>query len=431
MKKMTVDKKQAQRDLFSLRTRVWTHACKRSLRLKSGKDKITNYQLAQAANKKEGEGKTQATRWGQWAQGAPANLTTVTKIDRSPDLSGAAKSFLVGPWSPIFKGEASGSHVPLWKAIEQKPGELLPAWRHVPTWIWRHWCPWEGYSSDNDPSLNPIFDQCTYPKTDYLHPQFEWQTDTIREEMELNEKLNLAYDNALRRFVEGNLYLEECGTGSTLVGEIIRIEDRYNLTRTQLGLSPLKIDARRATLTKVESLLQVQRAGLLNHMLENESLRLKDEAEKMLCSYEEDFDVYKSRWVPPLRTDVELSFFLNQCLHYPTHTPPLLQLTAAISLLKLMGGYPRAIDGVTYPYPIRFTDNPGDRDIDVSVWNPLLSDLEAAGMTIDLLNQAAKGFGIHIYKWDSADEMAWQMQQEEEMKADWDVLFSRPGKQKS
>jgi hypothetical protein len=151
----------------------------------------------------------------------------------------------------------------------------------------------------------------------------------------------------------------------------------------------------------------------------------------MLYSYEEDFDIYKSRWVPSLRTDVELSFFLNQCLHYPNHTPPLLQITAAISLSKLMGGHPRTIDGVTYHYPICFSANPGDRDIDVSVWNSLLSDLEAAGMTIDLLNQAAKGFGIHIYKWDSADEKTWQMEQESEMKADWDVLFNKHGKPKA
>ena len=431
MKKMTVEEKRAQRELFSLRTCVWTLACKRSLRLKSGKDKITNYQLAQAANKKEGEGKTQTTRWGQWTQGAPANLTTVTKIDRSPDLAGAARSFLVGPWLPIFNESASGAHVPLWKAIEQKPGELLLAWKQVPTWIWRHWCPWEGCSSDKDLSFNPIFDQCTYPKTDYLHPQFEWQTDLIKQEMELKEKLNLAYNNALRRFLEGNLDLEECGTGSALIGEIIRQEDCCNHIRKQLGLSPLNIDARRATLTKIESLLQVQRAGLSNHVLENESLRLKDEAEKMLRSYEEDFDVYKSQWAPPLRTDVELSFFLNQCLHYPDHTPPLLQLTAAISLAKLMGGHPRTIGDVTYQYPICFTDNPGDLDIDISVWNPLLSDLEAAGMTIDLLNKAAKGFGIHVYKWDSADEMTWQMDQESEMKAELEGLFSKHGKPKS
>ncbi len=430
MKKMTDEKKRAQRDLFSLRTRVWTHACKRSLMLKSGKEKITNYQLAQAANKKEGEGKTQATRWGHWAQGAPANLTTVTKIDRSPDLAGAVRSFLVGPWLPIFKGSASGSHVPLWKAIEQKPGDQLPAWKQVPTWIWRHWCPWEGCSSDKDLSFNPIFDQCTYPKTDYLHPQFEWQTDLIKQEMELKEKLNLAYNSALRQFLEDNLDLEECGTGSALIGEIIPQEDCCNHIRKQLGLSLLNIDARRATLTQIESLLQVQRAGLSSQVMENERLRLKGEAEKMLCSYEEDVDVYKSQWAPPLRTDVELSFFLNQCLHYPNHTPPLLQLTAAISLAKLMGGYPTTIDGVTYPYPICFTNNPGDRDIDASVWSPLLSELEAAGMTIDLLNQGAKGFGVYIYKWDSADEMAWQMQQEEEMKAELDVLYSRPGKQK-
>ena len=431
MKKMTDEEKRAQRDLFSLRTRVWAHACKRSLRLKSGKEKITNYQLAQAANKKEGEGKTQATRWGQWAHGAPANLTTVTKIDRSPDLTGAAKSFLVGPWLSIFNGSASGAHVPLWKAIEQKPGDQLPAWKLVPTWIWRHWCPWEGYSADKDPSVNPIFQQCTYPKTDYLHPQFEWQTDIIKQEMELKEKLNLAYDNALRRFLEGHLELEVCDTGSTLVGDIIRLEDRYNHIRKQLGLSSLKIDARRATLTQIESLLQVQRAGLSNQVVENERLRLKDEAEKLLCSYEEDFDVYKSQWTPPLRTDVELSFFLNQCLHYPNHTPPLLQLTAAISLAKLMGGQPATIGGVTYQYPIRFTDNPGDLDIDISVWSPLLSDLAAAGMTIDLLNQAAKGFGIHIYKWDSADEMTWQSEQESEMKAELEGLFSKHKKPKS
>ncbi|MGE4345615.1 MAG: hypothetical protein AB7F20_15310, partial [Geoalkalibacter sp.] len=394
---------EAKNKLQLLQTQAWANACARSYCLRYGREKASAYALSNETDVLKTP--TQTGQWSQWAKGQRAVTSkTVTNLAAIKTFKGPNKVHSVGPWQASPR-TGVGARVPLWEVLR---GDPRSAWQKVPDYVWRHWLPLEG---DLDDPIGMLTRPKTYPNDDYDHYEFAWQakkTASFREKLPFWRE---ACREALRRFAAGETEvpedIDDPNWAPPLVKEAKRQENEIRSLGFDFTEEPWAEEL--DWLLEVEDYLRAKRRGLWGGAVDEEALRQK--VDRIVCYGYDSHDVYHSLWVPDaeaFKTEAGLCELLRQCVEAGAMlpldgageitfiSPPLVILAASITIARLTQGIPCRIG---------FEIEPKRWNLDESLWAPIAAELERIGLSMEAFQEAARGFGIEIYKFGRDEQM--------------------------
>lgn len=397
---------EAKNKLQLLQTQAWANACARSYRLRYGQEKASAYALSNETS--ELKSPTQTGQWSQWTKGKRAvTSTTVANIAAIKTFKGPNKVHSVGPWQASPR-TGVGARVPLWEVLRGDSRSILLAWQKVQPYVWRHWLPLEG---DLDDPIGMLTRPKSYPDDDYDHYEFAWQA---KKTVSFREKLpswREACREALRRFAAGETEvpedIDDPNWAPPLVKEAKRQENEIRSLGFDFTEEPWAEEL--DWLLEVEDYLRAKRRALWGGGVDEEALRQK--VDRIVCYGYDTHDVYHSLWEPDaeaFKTEAGLCELLRQCVEAGamlTHdgaeiitfiSPPLVILAASITIAKLTQGIPCRIG---------FEIEPKRWNLDESLWAPMAAELERIGLSMEAFQEAARGFGIEIYKFGRDEQM--------------------------